>query len=308
MMFSCCHPRLAEEAQVALILNILCGFGAPEIAARVPGQPRGDREAPVARQEGRSPAARRAVRSVRRRVRRAPLRRPARALSALQRGLPRRRRRVRGPGGAVRGGDPAGRAARASTRQRPHPRRDALAALMYLHAARLPARLDAAGDFNPLFEQDRSRWDQPTDRRGPGAARAIRGGSDAYRLSRRSGDCRGTRQRAIGRRDRLGADRLALRPADGAWPLARRRPQSGDRGRAAGRAGSRAGCADAPSTVPGQLARYPFYAAARGELELRCGRPDAARTQFAAALALARNPAERRFLDKRLAACAMRQG
>src|SRR5499427_10442600 len=32
MMFSCCHPHLAEEAQVALILNILCGFGAPEIA------------------------------------------------------------------------------------------------------------------------------------------------------------------------------------------------------------------------------------------------------------------------------------
>src|SRR5437867_12675574 len=33
MMFSCCHPRLSEEAQVALILNILCGFGAQEIAA-----------------------------------------------------------------------------------------------------------------------------------------------------------------------------------------------------------------------------------------------------------------------------------
>ena len=33
MMFSCCHPRLAEEAQVALVLNILCGFGAGEIAA-----------------------------------------------------------------------------------------------------------------------------------------------------------------------------------------------------------------------------------------------------------------------------------
>src|SRR5207247_1965089 len=32
MMFSCCHPRLPEESQVALILNILCGFGAAEIA------------------------------------------------------------------------------------------------------------------------------------------------------------------------------------------------------------------------------------------------------------------------------------
>src|SRR6266704_99206 len=25
MMFSCCHPRLREEAQVALVLHILCG-------------------------------------------------------------------------------------------------------------------------------------------------------------------------------------------------------------------------------------------------------------------------------------------
>src|SRR5215471_9313874 len=33
MMFSCCHPRLPEEAQVALMLHILCGFSIDEIAA-----------------------------------------------------------------------------------------------------------------------------------------------------------------------------------------------------------------------------------------------------------------------------------
>src|SRR5689334_1524527 len=33
MMFSCCHPRVPEETQVALVLNILCGFGAGEIAS-----------------------------------------------------------------------------------------------------------------------------------------------------------------------------------------------------------------------------------------------------------------------------------
>src|SRR6516164_5075537 len=32
MMFSCCHPRLPEDAQVALVLHILCGFGVNEIA------------------------------------------------------------------------------------------------------------------------------------------------------------------------------------------------------------------------------------------------------------------------------------
>jgi predicted RNA polymerase sigma factor len=33
MMFSCCHPRLSEAAQIALILNILCGFSVDEIAS-----------------------------------------------------------------------------------------------------------------------------------------------------------------------------------------------------------------------------------------------------------------------------------
>jgi RNA polymerase sigma factor (sigma-70 family) len=33
MMFSCCHPRLAEEARVALILHVLCGFSVGEVAS-----------------------------------------------------------------------------------------------------------------------------------------------------------------------------------------------------------------------------------------------------------------------------------
>jgi predicted RNA polymerase sigma factor len=36
----------------------------------------------------------------------------------------------------------------------------ALAALMSLDAARLRARVDASGNLNSLFEQDRSLWDQ----------------------------------------------------------------------------------------------------------------------------------------------------
>src|SRR5271168_1857972 len=30
IMFSCCQPRLTEEAQIALVLNILCGFSVSE--------------------------------------------------------------------------------------------------------------------------------------------------------------------------------------------------------------------------------------------------------------------------------------
>ena len=33
MMFSCCQPRLGEEAQVALVLHIVCSFSVGEIAA-----------------------------------------------------------------------------------------------------------------------------------------------------------------------------------------------------------------------------------------------------------------------------------
>jgi RNA polymerase sigma factor (sigma-70 family) len=33
MMFSCCHPRLPEEAQVMLVLHILCGFSVHEVAS-----------------------------------------------------------------------------------------------------------------------------------------------------------------------------------------------------------------------------------------------------------------------------------
>jgi RNA polymerase sigma-70 factor (ECF subfamily) len=52
-----------------------------------------------------------------------------------------------------------------------------------------------------------------------------------------------------------------------------------------------------------RLAAYPFYSAAIGELELRAGRHDTAREHFGAALVLARNPMERRFLEHRLGAC-----
>ena len=52
-----------------------------------------------------------------------------------------------------------------------------------------------------------------------------------------------------------------------------------------------------------RLATYPFYSAARGELELRRGRRDTAREHFRAALVLARNPMERRYLDRRINAC-----
>jgi RNA polymerase sigma-70 factor (ECF subfamily) len=53
-----------------------------------------------------------------------------------------------------------------------------------------------------------------------------------------------------------------------------------------------------------RLASYPFFPAALGEMEFRRGHRDAARKHFRAALGLARNETERRFLEKRLRDCA----
>jgi len=56
------------------------------------------------------------------------------------------------------------------------------------------------------------------------------------------------------------------------------------------------------SAIEGQdrLSRYPFYAAAFGELEFRLGRKDTAKRHFQAARALARSAMERQFLDRRI--------
>ena len=302
MMFSCCHPRLAEDVQVALILNILCGFGAPEIAAaflasRAAMEKRMSRGKKVLAQRGRlfdlSDAEFAARLSA---VRRG-------AVPAVQRGLSRRRGRIRRARRAVRGGDPPGRAA-ARVPGRGHagdrraggadvactPRGCRRGSMPRATSIRCSSRIDRDGTAD-LIEQ------------GLALLERSAAGSTADAVSRRSGDRRGARQRADSGRDRLGAivslyDRLmAIAPSP---VVALNRAIA-----VAQRDGPEAGL-DALTAIDdaGRLARYPFYAAARGELELRCGRPDAARTQFAAALALARNPAERRFLEKRLAACA----
>jgi RNA polymerase sigma-70 factor (ECF subfamily) len=55
-----------------------------------------------------------------------------------------------------------------------------------------------------------------------------------------------------------------------------------------------------------RMANYPFYYAALGELEHRCNREHLAERHYRAALAHARNPMERHFLQQRLDACTSR--
>ena len=104
MMFSCCHPRLTEEAQVALVLHILCGFSVNEIANAFVSS-----DAAIEKRISRAKkvlagSKRLFDRSGRRRLLWAPSRRPTSTLLALQRRLPRRVPRVRRACRALPGG------------------------------------------------------------------------------------------------------------------------------------------------------------------------------------------------------------
>src|SRR5262245_50989243 len=157
MMFSCCHPRLPPEAQVALVLNILCGFGGDEIASAFLTS-RAAIEKRIARGKKTLARARRLF-DLSDEDFRARLSAVRRALYLLfNEGY-----HGASPDGAVRA-DLVQEALRLTALLRAHrpaatPETNALAALLCLHAARLPARLDPAGELLPLADQDRSRWD-----------------------------------------------------------------------------------------------------------------------------------------------------
>ena len=158
MMFICCHPALSREAQIALTLKILGGFGVPEIA-RAFLLPE-------------STIAQRIVRAKRTiRTRNLPYTVPE------SNELPERLDSVLdvlyllfNEGYSAHQGDDLIRhelcaeAIRLASILVEHPAGDvpgahALLALFLLQASRLPARLDADGEILLLEEQDRSRWD-----------------------------------------------------------------------------------------------------------------------------------------------------
>ncbi|MEO8925162.1 MAG: DUF6596 domain-containing protein [Caldimonas sp.] len=165
MMFSCCDPRLAEEAQVALILHILCGFGTSEIAGAYLNS--------AAATEKRITRAKRVLAGSKRLF---DLQVPpdfAARLPVVQRGL--YLLFSEGYHGASAESTVRVEFCREAMRlvvlllDHPlgsTPSSAALGALMCLAAARSPARLDGVGDLSPHDEQDRSRWDQAWSVRG----------------------------------------------------------------------------------------------------------------------------------------------
>ena len=124
-----------------------------------------------------------------------------------------------------------------------------LIALCELTASRFPARTGPDGEAILLEQQDRRRWDFSAIRRGLAAlghATSAGRGLGPYGLQAAIAAAHG--QRRLGRRDRLGADRAALRSAGPGRAVAGGRAEPG-RG---GRHGLRSGRGAGPGGRPGR--------------------------------------------------------
>jgi RNA polymerase sigma-70 factor (ECF subfamily) len=298
LIFTCCHPALAPEAQVALTLRTLCGLETDEIA-----------RAFLVSQET---MAQRLVRA-KRKIRAAGIPYVVPEMGDMSERLDAVLTviyLVFNEGYAATRSGPLvrtdlcaeairlGRLVRMLTGPQPPAEVTALVALMLLQDARRDARLDEAGDIVVLEEQDRRRWDQGQIAEAlPLVAEAFRGSPSPYAL-----------QAAI-----AALHCQAARPEDTDWPqivriydlLERLQPSavvSLNRAVAVAMAdGPRPALAliDALA-ASGDLDGYHLLHAARADLLRRAGSPVEAAKSYAQALALVTNDSERRYLERRL--------
>src|SRR5258708_19039530 len=156
MMFSCCHPRLHEDVQVALVLHMLSALGVDEIASAF-------LVSPAAIEKRLSRGKKTLAES--KRLFELTAEDFAPRLSAVHRALYLLfSEGYHGPSSeAVVRIDLCREAMRLVRLRVDHapsatPATYALAALMWLDAARLPGRIGEDGNLRALFAQDRSRW------------------------------------------------------------------------------------------------------------------------------------------------------
>jgi RNA polymerase sigma-70 factor (ECF subfamily) len=282
LLFTCCHPALAMDAQVALTLRTLGGLATPEIArAFLLPEPT---------------MAKRLVRA-KAKIRTAwiPFRVPPAHL------LPDRLAAVlaviylifnEGYGGRGELASEAIRVGRALAELMPEePEAHGLLALMVVNDARSDARF-SEGELVLLHEQDRSLWDR--DRIAAGEASLDRalalGGKGPYVL-----------QAAIAvLHTEEPQDWSQLAALYGSLARATRSPVAElNQAVAIAEAGDpAAGLALAERL---DLDSYPYLHSTRGELLRRLGRADEARAAYERALELVEADAERRLLERRLA-------
>jgi RNA polymerase sigma-70 factor (ECF subfamily) len=298
LIFTCCHPALALEAQVALTLRTLGGLETDEIARAflVPPTTMAQRlvRAKAKIRDARIPYTVPETKDM-------PGRLDA-VLTVIYLVFTEGYAATRGEvlvrtdlcAEAIR----LGRLVRILMAPQPPAEATGLLALMLLHDSRREARLDAAGDLVLLEKQDRRRWNQELIAEAlPLVEEALRGGPGPFAL-----------QAAI-----AALHCQAARAEDTDWPqivrlydvLERLQPSPiVSLNRAAAVA-----MADGPEpalalvdalAAGGELDRYHLLHAARADLLRRLGSPAAAAESYARALALVTNDAERRFLERRL--------
>jgi RNA polymerase sigma-70 factor (ECF subfamily) len=282
LLFTCCHPALAMDAQVALTLRTLGGLTTDEIA-----------RAFLVPQET---MAKRLVRA-KHKIRAAgiPFRVPPAHL------LPERLAAVlavvylvfnEGYGGRAGLADEALRLGRALAELMPdEPEAHGLLALMLINDARRAARF-AEGAIVPLRDQDRSLWDVDQIEQGRAAldrAMAL-GGSGPYVLQAALASLHSEAPQDWEQLAALYGE-LARRTGSPVVEL----------NRAA--AVAEAGDAEAALALTDalDLDTYPYLHSTRAELLSRLGRIEESRAAYGRALELVRSDAERRFLERRLA-------
>jgi RNA polymerase sigma-70 factor (ECF subfamily) len=295
LIFTCCHPALAPEAQVALTLRTLGGLETDEIARAF--------LVPVPTMAQRLVRAKAKIRDAGipytvPDVRDMPTRLDA-VLTVIY--------LVFTEGYAATRGDrlvrtdlcaEAIRLARLvrALMSPPPVEATALLALMLLHDSRRDARHDAAGDLVVLEEQDRRLWNRAQIAEAlPLVEEGLRGGAGPYAL-----------QAAI-----AALHCQAPRAEDTDWPQIVRLYDALERVQpspvvALNRAAATA-MVDGPQralalidALAGELDRYHLLHSARAELLRRLDRPADAAESYRRALALVTNDAERRFLERRL--------
>jgi RNA polymerase sigma-70 factor (ECF subfamily) len=175
-----------------------------------------------------------------------------------------------------------------------------LHALLLLTDARRAARTDAAGDLVLLADQDRARWDHQAIARGLGVlTRTLRGGAIGRFGLQAAIAAEHARAATAAATDWAAIVRWydALRAIDDSPVVALNRAVAVAMAR---------GPADGLALVEElagdeRLAQYHLLHATRADLLRRLDRHAEAAPAYRRAFALTRNPAERRFLERRLA-------